>query len=111
MKKVFVALTVVCAFLFFSAAAHAGVILIHNETGFDIWELYLSNSESSDWEEDILGAGIFEADTIFQINVVGEWASFDMKAVANDGSSVEWYRLPGTTSEIAIYADGTAEYQ
>ena len=111
MKKVFAAFTVICAFLFFSAAAHAGVILIHNETGFDLWEIYLSDSGTNDWEEDILGNNILEADTILQVNVTGSWSNFDMRAVDEEGNTCDWFGLPGNASEIAIYADGTAEYQ
>ena len=107
----FVAFTVVCAFLFLSIAAEAGVIIVHNETGFDLWEIYLSDSGTNDWEEDVMGANIFEADTILRINVTGSWDSFDLMAVDGEGNQVIWYNLPGSVSEIAIYADGTAEYQ
>ena len=110
MKKVFVVFAVVCAFLFSSVAAHAGVIMIHNETGFDIWEIYLSDSGTNDWEEDILGANILEADSALRVNVNGSWDSFDMRAVDGDGNTCDWFGLPGAASEIAIYADGTAEY-
>jgi len=111
MKKVFVAFTVVCAFLLLSVAAHAGVILIHNETGFDIWGLYLSDSAATDWEEDILGVNILEAGDALRVTVNGSWDNFDMRAVDGDGNTADWFGLPGSASEIAIYADGTAEYR
>jgi len=111
MKKVFVAFTIVCAFLLFSAAAHAGVIMIHNETGVDLWYLYLSDSGTNDWEEDILGANILEAGAALRVEVTGSWNSFDMRALDSDGDGADWFGLPGNASEITIYADGTAEYR
>ena len=111
MKKVFLAFMVVCAFLSFSAAAHAGTILIHNETGFTIMEVYISDSGTDNWEEDVLGQNVLEAGDVLRVTVHGSYEEFDLMVSDDEGTYVHWYGLPGNASEITIYADGTAEYR
>jgi len=111
MKKVFAVFAAVLMTALFSFAACAGQILIHNETGFTLFELYISDSGTNDWEEDILGSNVLSDEEAIRITVHGSYDEFDLKAVAEDGSSASWYGLPGYASDITIYADGTAEYR
>jgi hypothetical protein len=95
----------------FGMAAEAGVINVVNGTGFDIHEIYISDSGAADWEEDVLGQDILGAGQTLRLSVNGSYSMFDLMAVDSDGGSAEWRQLPGNASNIKIYADGTAEYQ
>jgi hypothetical protein len=95
----------------FGAAAEAGNINIVNATGFDLHEIYVSDSGTNDWEEDVMGSDVLEANQTLRLSVNGSYSQFDLMAVDSEGTSVEWRGLPGNTSQIKIYADGTAEYQ
>ena len=111
MRKRFIALAAVFMLLFVSFSAEAVVITITNKTGFFIHYLYISSSNASDWEEDVMGDEVLAADESVRINVRGSYSKFDLKAVDEDGDSAEWYGFPGNATRITIYADGTAEYK
>ena len=109
--SVFLLLAAVFCFAFFVNSAEAGVIMIENATGFDIYEVYISDSGTDDWEEDVLGENILEDEDMLRLTVNGSYKQFDLAAVDSDGTSVSWVELPGSASQIIIYADGTAEYK
>ena len=95
----------------FSVAAEASVITITNRCGDDIHYLYLSDSGTSDWEEDVLGQNVLENGATLQINVQGRVSKFDLRAEDDDDNALEWYGFPGNVTRITLHADGTAEYQ
>ena len=94
-----------------SAPAAAGQIMIKNATKFPIWEIYMSDSGTKDWEEDILDDEVLMDGATLRLSVRGSVQKFDLKAVNNQGDSMEWYGLPGTAKEITIFGNGTAEYR
>lgn len=91
-------------------AAEAGNISVVNATGFDLYEIYVSDSGTNDWEDDMLGSEVLSSGQTLQISVNGSYQSFDLMAVDNEGTSVRWMGLPGSASTVKIYANGTAEY-
>ena len=96
----------------FSVAAEAGVITITNRCGDDIYYLYLSDSGTNNWEEDILGASdVLENRATLRVNVKGSFRQFDLRAEDDDGNYLEWYRFPGNTTRITLNADGTATHE
>ena len=99
------------AALTFAGSAEAAVITIKNATGGDLYEIYISDSGTEDWEEDVLGRDILEDGETLSLTVNGSYKQFDMAAVDGEGTSVAWLRLPGSARSITIYADGTAEYR
>jgi hypothetical protein len=111
MKKVTAILAAVSAVMFFGAAAFAGTIMINNETGFELHEIYISDSGADNWEEDVLGDNILGVGNALRLNVNGSFEQFDMRAVDAEGNTCDWFELPGGASQIAIYANGTAEYK
>lgn len=56
-SKVAVALGVIAIFLTATAFARVGKqdFILHNETGVEIHELYVSPVTTDDWEDDVLG--------------------------------------------------------
>ena len=98
------------AVLVFAGIAEAGVIMIHNATGFTLMEIYISDSGTEDWEEDVLGMDVLEDGEALRLTVSELYNQFDMAAVDGEGNSAGWYGLPGNVTQITIYGDGTAEY-
>jgi len=111
-KKVSVFLMLAAVFVLLSyATVEAAVILIKNSTGADIYEIYVSDSGSDDWEEDVLGNDVLENGETLRLRISGSYRKFDMSTVDGYGNSVSWYGLPGNVNQITIYRDGTAEYK
>ena len=109
-KKVSVFLLLAIMFVF-AGNAEAGVIMIRNATGFTLMEIYISDSGTEDWEEDVLGMEVLEDGETLRLTVSGSYSHFDMAAVDDEGDAVGWYGLPGNVTQITIYGDGSAEYR
>ena len=79
--------------------AFDGYIEVTNDTGYDIYFLYISHEDSNSWEEDVLGSDIlFNGETV-RVDVTGYPSSvFDIQAVDEDGDT---YTLWGV--DIALY--------
>ncbi|GHV94906.1 hypothetical protein AGMMS50293_12260 [Spirochaetia bacterium] len=77
---------VLLGLIVFSAAAAGPVVTVINETGYDIYFLYFSPSDSDEWGEDLLGDEILESGFSFDITLPagGKW---DVLAEDEDGDS------------------------
>ncbi|MEO8206369.1 MAG: argininosuccinate lyase [Chthoniobacterales bacterium] len=68
---------------------------LHNKTGFDIHELYVSPHSSDDWGDDILGKKTLpdgeSADITFNAKAKAEF--WDLQIVDEDGKKWEWEKL------------------
>lgn len=73
------------------AIAHPLDFTFHNRTRFPVVSLYVSPSNSPDWEEDVLGRDILPRGRSTGIAFEGNYGTcyFDIMAVFPDGSSVE----------------------
>jgi hypothetical protein len=111
MKKGTTAIFTVLAVLALTAAAFAGTIQVVNATGFAIQEMYISDSGTDDWEEDLLGDEVLENGDILTIQVDGSYEQFDLAAVAPDGAQASWTGLPGGAKKITLHRDATADVQ
>jgi hypothetical protein len=111
MKKGLVVLAAVFVLLFASVAAHAATISIRNNTGIDIWYLYISSSGTRNWEEDVLGNDILEAGETLRVNVRGSYRMFDLRVEDSSGNSIDFFEFPGNTTQITLRRDGSADYQ
>lgn len=103
-------MVILAAFIsMFGAVAMANDIQIINKTSFDIHEVYVSDTEVNDWEEDILGDEVLESGDAATVTIEGNHEGWDLKAVDGDGNSVVWTNLNLTgATKISLYADGTA---
>jgi len=67
---------------------------LHNETGLEIKEVYVSPTTTEEWEEDILGADTLESgdsvDISFSRRREDMW---DMKIIFRNGKSNVWTKL------------------
>ena len=85
---------------------------LHNETGVEIYELYVSPTTADDWEEDVLGVETLPSGDSVKITFNdrekrGKW---DLKVVDSKGNSIEWEALNLIEiSEVTLhYKDGKA---
>ncbi len=95
------------------AFAGAQDFVLVNKTGRDIYVINISPSSTNDWEEDVLGSDILENGESVTVRFgSGRTKYWDLQAVFEDESSISWYKINLLeTSEITLYADGTAELE
>ncbi len=74
-----------------NAFAGAQDFVVRNQTGTGIVRLYVSESNTNDWEEDVLGRGTIEAGNSARINFNSgtQGCLHDLKAVFRDGDVLE----------------------
>lgn len=97
-----------------SAPALAGEqdFTLYNETGVDIYELYVSPASTDQWEEDVLGVDVLEdgdsVDISFDRDEDADY--WDLMVVDGEGSNIQWYRLKLTEiSDVTLrISDGRA---
>ena len=109
-----VAFSVLALVLTATAVARTGDqdFTLHNETGVEIYELYVSPTSADDWEEDVLGVETLPSGDSVKITFNdrekrGKW---DLKVVDSKGNSIEWEALNLIEiSEVTLhYKDGKA---
>lgn len=95
--KIFIALGVLAMFVTATALARSGKqdFVLHNETGVEIHELYLSPTTTDVWEEDVLGVDTLPAGESVKITFEDRdhRAKWDLKVVDSKGNSIEWESL------------------
>ena len=83
---------------------------LHNTTGKEVTELYISPHDEQSWEEDILGEGTLsdEDSTAVEFERDEEPDAWDLKVVFANGSSSVWSKLILTdiTDVTLYYKDG-----
>jgi hypothetical protein len=113
-SRILIALSAIALFLTASSFARPGKqdFVLHNDTGVEIHELYVSPHSSGDWENDILGRDTLAASESVKIvfedqKKEGKW---DLKVVDGNKHSIEWDNLDlAKISEVTLhYKDGKA---
>ena len=113
-SKVALTLGVIALFVTATAFARAGKqdFLLHNATGVEIHELYVSPHTSNEWEEDILGKDTLADGESVKITFEDreKHVHWDLKVVDGKGNSIEWTDLNLIEiSELTLhYKDGKA---
>ena len=113
-SKIVVALGAAVVLLVATAWARAGKqgFVVHNATGVEIHELYVSPHSSNDWQDDVLGRDTLAAGESVKINFEDHetHAKWDLKVVDGSKHSIEWENLDLTKiSEVTLhYKDGKA---
>jgi hypothetical protein len=113
-SKVALALAVIAMFVTATAFARAGKqdFTLHNETGVEIHELYVSPVTTDDWEEDVLGQDTLKDGESVKITFDDrdKHVHWDLKVVDSKGNSIEWHDLNLIEIEDVTlhYKDGKA---
>src|ERR1044071_6175289 len=112
--KAIIALGAIVIFVTATAFARAGKqdFVLHNETGVEIHEVYVSPVTADDWEEDVLGkATLPEGDSVkITFDDRDKRSHWDLKVVDGKGNSIEWHDLNLVDiSEVTLhYKEGKA---
>lgn len=86
--------------------------LLDNQTGVDIHHLYVSPSDTNDWEEDLLDGKVLVNDTDVHISFhpKTEAAHWDLRVDDKDGNAIYWRNLNLLEiTEITLKPGGHAE--
>lgn len=74
------------------ASAYDRRVRVHNDSGYDIHYLYMSNKGSKSWEEDVLGPNDILSTgrtVIVDVDDGSGYCVYDFKAVFEDGDTAE----------------------
>ena len=95
--KVLAAVSVIAIFVTATAFARAGKqdFILHNQTGVEIHEVYVSPVSTDDWEEDVLGKDTLPDGESVKITFEDheKHVHWDLKIVDGKGNSIEWHDL------------------
>jgi hypothetical protein len=104
MKKA-VFLVVLFAAVVFTAVAAGPVLTVVNDTGYDIYYLYVSKSDSDEWGEDVLGDEVLEAGDSFRVTLSSS-GTWDLRAEDEDEDVYTKYKLSVTKdTQVVITLD------
>ena len=108
MKKLSLALILIAAFAYSAFAGSQDFILVNN-TGYPIYCINISPSNSNDWEEDVLGSDILNNGDSVRVNFnAGNQQYWDIQAIFEDATSISWYGIDLlSTYEVTLNGDGT----
>ena len=113
-SRVILAFGMLGIFLVATAYARAGKqdFILHNRTGVEIHEVYVSPHTANEWEEDVLGKDTLADGDSVKITFEDreKHAHWDLKVVDGKGNSIEWEDLNLVEiSEVTLhYKDGKA---
>jgi hypothetical protein len=112
--KAIIALGVIAMFVTATAFARTGKqdFVLHNETGVEIHEVFVSPVTSDDREENVLGKDTLPEGESVKITFDDrdKHSHWDLKVTDGKGNSIEWHDLNLVEiSELALhYKDGKA---
>jgi len=104
MKKIMSGIIVITAVVLCLAGCGEPSVTIVNNTGFDIYFLYVSHANSDGWEEDVLGNNILENGNSIQVSLPrgGRW---DIKLEDEDGDSYTKYGIKANSQTVFTLDD------
>lgn len=88
-----------------SSPAFAGTqdFTLVNDTGVEIYSLYISESSNDDWEEDVLGEDTLPDGARMDITFSGRTAClWDMMVTDDEGGNVTWQGIDLCESSVVI---------
>lgn len=111
MTRKIVLLTVFLGLLLVPLAAEARVIGVKNNTGSYLMELYISATNTNEWEEDLLDSNVLGPGEVWRIDFHPSYTTVDLLAVFDNGAEHVYSNLNITrTSQITLNSNGTANY-
>ncbi len=90
---------------FFAAPAMAGTqdFRLVNQTGVEIYNLYISEANNENWEEDVLGENVLPSGGSLFIQFSGRSACmWDMQVTDDEGGSVTWQAIDLCESSVVV---------
>ncbi|MCR5536204.1 MAG: hypothetical protein K6F05_02180 [Succinivibrio sp.] len=88
------------------------MLTIINNSSSDISALYLSDSRSNDWEDNLMPGGyVLPSGKQLEINLESKYRKFDLRVESSDGVAEDYMEFPGTTTLIQVNGNGESEYE
>ena len=88
MNKKFMSMfvAIVLSLVLLPAAALADKVVIENNTGSALAELYISNADTNSWEEDVLGRDVVAPGDSVRVDLGRNYMMYDFMAVFDNGA-------------------------
>jgi hypothetical protein len=105
MKKLSLAFILLLGAFAVSAQSRPSINIVNN-TGYTIYELYVSPSESDEWGEDILGETVLENGNSFTIQLpspLNQVSVYDIGAEDEDGDAYIKWELTVTNNARIVF--------
>ena len=107
-SSVLIALSVIAVCFAAAGFARGGKqdFVLHNETGVEIHELYVSPHSSNEWGDDVLGRDTLPAGEAVKISFDDQQKSvkWDLKVADGNKHSIEWENLDlSKISEVTLH--------
>lgn len=103
------ALALFAVLFLFSGPATAdfdGYVEVTNNTGYDIYYLYVSHAKSKSWEEDVLNDDILPDGHTVRVNLSGAKSSiFDIRAKDEDGDTYTVWEIDVARDDVVFTLD------
>ncbi len=101
-KKV-LALVVLAYVCSTAAVAFDGYVEVTNNTGYDIYFLYVSHGKSKSWEEDVLDEDILYSGQTVRVTVTGAKSGiFDIRAKDEDGDTYTLWNVDIAAEDVTF---------
>ncbi len=106
MFKKFLTLLVFIGMCSISVSAYENYVEITNETGFDIYYLYVSHEDSDSWEEDVLDDDVLLPGEVFTVTVSGYSSTiFDIRLEDDEGDTYTIYDVDIEIDDLVVTLD------
>lgn len=101
-RKLF-ALTVAIYVCSTATLAFDGYVEVTNDTGYDIYYLYVSHGKSKSWEEDVLDEDILRDGQTVRVTVTGAKSEiFDIRAEDEDGDTYTLWNVDISETDVTF---------
>ncbi len=98
--------------MMFSFGAYAGTLTLVNGSASDLSAIYISDSGTSSWEENLIPEGsVLPAGNYIDVDIQGSYNKFDLRIESTEGGYEDYFDFPGNASKITLKGGGQSEYQ
>lgn len=95
----------------FAPMAEAAALKIANKSASEIHAIYISDSGTDEWEENIIEGYLLPSGNELSVQINGSYDSFDVRVEDEAGNYEEYSGFPGKTRKIEIHGGGESKYQ
>jgi len=89
----------------------AQALTLVNATSSQISAIYISDSGTDDWEENIIEGYILPPGNKIDVQIQGSYQNFDLRIESTDGGEEDYIKFPGKTTYIEFKGAGNSNYR
>ncbi len=88
------------------------ILTVINRSSSNISAIFLSDSNTSDWEENLLPDGyVLPYGNQIDITILPRYKRFDLRVESTDGGAEDYMEFPGSTTVTQLNGRGEVEYE